>query len=132
MELRRYIVELGMGADLHGQDVTKAAQRAVKDAVSRCCLCGLMEIFGFNHPDQMYIRLKVACPFPDKVDQEKLISAVPFGKVTLELAEGGLKTEGLNFPLLGDGDNIVVALASITVLVDIQAHPVKLNKDGNI
>ena len=27
---RKYILEVGMGIDLHGQDVTKAAQRAVK------------------------------------------------------------------------------------------------------
>ena len=41
--LQRYIVELGTGADLHGADMTKAARRAVKDAISRSCLCGLVD-----------------------------------------------------------------------------------------
>ena len=41
---KKYIVEIGMGADLHGQDVTKAGRKAVKDAISHSCLCGLQEI----------------------------------------------------------------------------------------
>ena len=40
----RYIIEFGMGTDFHGQDVSKAAAKAVKDAVSRSCLCGLSEV----------------------------------------------------------------------------------------
>jgi uncharacterized protein (TIGR02058 family) len=125
VDLRRYIVELGTGADLHGRDVTKAAQRAVKDAVSRCCLCGLMEIFGFVHPNEMFIRIKVASPRHDQLDALKIKSGVPFGTVELETVEGGLETSGLDFPLLGQGDTIVVALASITVLVDLDARPIR-------
>jgi len=34
MAYKRYVVEFGMGADLHGGDLTKAAQKAVKDALS--------------------------------------------------------------------------------------------------
>jgi uncharacterized protein (TIGR02058 family) len=34
MGRKRYIVEIGIRADRHGADVTKAAQRAVKDAFS--------------------------------------------------------------------------------------------------
>jgi uncharacterized protein (TIGR02058 family) len=41
MTRKRFIVELGYGADLHGRDMTKAACRAVQDALSRNCLCGL-------------------------------------------------------------------------------------------
>ena len=39
MARKRFIVELGTGADLHGEDVTEAACRAVKDAISSNCLC---------------------------------------------------------------------------------------------
>ena len=42
--LKKFIVEFGMGTDFHGQDVTKAAKKAVKDAVSRSCLCGLEDV----------------------------------------------------------------------------------------
>ena len=37
-ERKRFIVEIGTGIDIHGEDATKAACRAVKDAVSRSCL----------------------------------------------------------------------------------------------
>ena len=119
MNLKRYVIELGMGADLHGQDVTKAAQRAVRDAVSRSCLCGLMDIFNLEHPDRMYIRLKVACPQPEKLDLAEIKESVPFGQVELTVEDGGLTTEGLALSMLGEGDRIVVALASLTVLVDM-------------
>ena len=67
--MRRFIVELGMGSDLHGGDVTKAAMRAVRDAVSRSCLCGLFEVAGLKRPDDMFIRLKVCCPTPERLDR---------------------------------------------------------------
>ena len=119
MNLKRYVIELGTGADLHGGDVTKAAQRAIRDAVSRSCLCGLMDIFQFKNPDQMHIRLKVACPHPEQLDREAVLAAVPFGQSELTVESGGMVTEGLDLPQLGPGDHIVVALASLTVLVDI-------------
>jgi uncharacterized protein (TIGR02058 family) len=125
MDNRRFVIELGMGADLHGGDVTKAARRAVKDAVSRSCLCGLWDIFRFDHPDRMRVRLKVAVPFPDRLDRDQVKASVPFGSVELEVVSGGLETEGLDLPLLGPGDRIVVALASLTVLVDLELHPVR-------
>ncbi|MBQ1434455.1 MAG: Lin0512 family protein, partial [Clostridia bacterium] len=34
MAWKRFIIEFGTGVDVHGIDVTKAAQKAVKDAVS--------------------------------------------------------------------------------------------------
>jgi adenylate kinase len=46
--LERFIVEIGMGVDFHGQDVTKAAVKAAKDAISRSCLVGLNEVCGFT------------------------------------------------------------------------------------
>ena len=32
--MRRFIIEFGLGTDFHGQDVSKAAQKAVKDAIN--------------------------------------------------------------------------------------------------
>ena len=42
--LKKFIIQLGMGVDQHGQDVTKAAQKAIKNAISNNCLVGLTEI----------------------------------------------------------------------------------------
>ena len=45
MDYRRYLVEIGTGVDLHGEDATKAAQRAVKDAISHSSMIGLSQLF---------------------------------------------------------------------------------------
>jgi len=118
MSLQRFIVEIGTGADLHGGDVTKAAQRAVKDAVSHSCLCGLFDIVGINNPNQMQIQVKVACPYPEKLNHEEVLKAVPFGSTQLEAVSGGLTARGLDLPELGEGDTIVVAVAALTVYVN--------------
>lgn len=116
--MRRFIVELGMGSDLHGGDVTKAAMRAVRDAVSRSCLCGLFEVAGLKRPEDMFIHLKVCCPTPERLDRERVAGSVPFGKVELEVWEGGMVAEGIQLPQLGEGSSIVVALVSLTVCVE--------------
>ena len=120
MALKRYVVEFGMGADLHGQDVTKAAKRAVKDAVSHSCLCGLFEVAGLKEPGEMRIKLQIACPYPEQLDREAVKASVPFGEVELVCEQGGMLTQGLHYPELGKGDNIIIALASLTVYVDVQ------------
>lgn len=116
--MQRYIVEIGTGADLHGGDVTKAAQKAIKEAVSHSCLCGLFDIVGINDPNQMHIHVKIACPYPENLDHDEVLKAVPFGTTQLEAVPGGLSVRGLDIPALGQGDTIVVAVAALTVYVD--------------
>ncbi len=123
MALQRFIIELGMGTDMHGGNVTKAAVRAVKDAVSRSCLCGLFDIFKFTDPNAMRIRLHIACPTPARLERQTVVESIPFGQVDLEVQEGGMLTKGLKLPQLGEGEHIVVALASLTVLVDTELYP---------
>ena len=68
---KRYLVEFGTGADLHGMDVTEAASKAVKDAVSHCCMCGLVEALGLNDlKHDMRVSMKIAAPDPEHVDTE--------------------------------------------------------------
>lgn len=68
--LQRYIIELGTGADLHGADMTKAARRAVKDAISRSCLCGLVEVLGRSSFQGVHVHAEIAVPDPAGVDVE--------------------------------------------------------------
>lgn len=117
MERRRYVVELGMGADLHGGDVTKAACRAVRDAVSRSCLCGLFEIADIKDPNEMHVEVKLGCPYPEKINADEVLNVIPFGTKTLSCAVGGLAVKGLSVASLGEGDTIVVAVAALTVYV---------------
>jgi len=115
---KRFIVELGTGIDLHGQDVTKAATRAVKDAISRSCLCGLVEILGLEDLDEMEVEVLVAVPEPERVNGEEVLKAIPFGKKQIQVVPGGLSAPGLYVEELGDeSEAIVVANAAVTVRV---------------
>ncbi|MGI9499309.1 MAG: Lin0512 family protein [Geminicoccaceae bacterium] len=64
--LKRIILEMGTGNDLHGGDYTKAAKRAVQDALhhSSLVLFRSLEI----DPNDMEIELTLAAQEPDKVD----------------------------------------------------------------
>jgi uncharacterized protein (TIGR02058 family) len=119
MARKRFIVELGTGADLHGEDVTEAACRAVKDGISSNCLCGLLEIVGLEDPDQMEVEVLVGTPKPEEVDLEKVKGMLPFGRVNVSSVTGGLTARGLCVPQLApDCDQIVVANAAVTVFVN--------------
>ena len=115
---KRFIIEFGTGADLHGEDVTKAAQKAVKDAISHSCLCGLFDIMGITDPNEMEIEAKVGCPYPERVNKEDVVNMIPFGKVHLDVVQGGLAVPGLKLPLLAESDTIVIAVAALTVYID--------------
>jgi uncharacterized protein (TIGR02058 family) len=120
MARKRYIVELGSGADLHGADNTKAACRAVKDAVSRSCLCGVMEILGRWQFEGIHVDVIVACPEPEKVDVEALKAQIPIGTKAVKAVAGGLQAPGICVDAFArDCDTIVVANAAVTVYVDV-------------
>jgi len=122
MAIKRFAIELGVGADLHGQDMTKAAVRAVKDSVSRICLCGIMEILGRDRFQGVYVHADVAVPEPEAVDQDAILAAIPIGEKSLSLQRGGMLAPGLEVPCFGPGkSNIVMACAALTVSVDMES-----------
>ena len=49
MALKRYVTEMGMGTDVHGGDYTKAAKRAISDAI-RPFEPQLLLGFSTSHP----------------------------------------------------------------------------------
>ncbi len=117
-ERKRFIVEIGTGIDIHGEDATKAACRAVKDAVSRSCLCGLLEILELKNLEDVQVDIQVASPNPDQVDLEQVMAEVPIGRKTARAVEGGMTTQGLCVPqFASDCDQIMVANAAVTVFI---------------
>lgn len=117
--MKRFIVELGTGADLHGGDVTKATKRAVSDALSHCCLCGITEMLNVSGSDKIHVVIKVGCPKPEEVKQDELLKLIPFGHAKIEeVVNGGLSTRGIHVESLGEGDQIVVAVVSLTVFIE--------------
>lgn len=119
MALQRFAIELGYAADLHGEDMTKAAVRAVRDAVSRICLCGIMEICGRDRFQGVHVHAIVAVPDPDGVDRDAVLACIPIGEATLTLVPGGLTVPGIEVPCFAPGvSNIVAACAALTVSID--------------
>lgn len=126
MALRRFLVQLGFGVDMHGQDPTKAACRAVADAISRNCLCGLMEICGLTNPDEMEVEILVAVPKHQEVDTYAVLDVIPYGRKTIRVIPGGMSARGIKLDSIGDhSDEMIIANASVTVLVDDSFLPGK-------
>jgi uncharacterized protein (TIGR02058 family) len=116
---KRFIVEIGTGMDLHGEDVTKAACRAVKDAVSRSCLCGLVEIVGIQDLLEVDVEILVAVPRPQDVDLDQVMAQIPIGNKTARAVEGGMTVRGLCVAQFASGlEQIVVANAAVTVWIN--------------
>ena len=91
MNFKRYLVEFDTGVDLYGMDYTKAAEKAVKNAISHCCLCGLQDLLDLQTPaDSMKVSVKIGSPDPEAVDQEAVLSQIPFGQTEIEVVPGGL------------------------------------------
>ena len=108
MALTRYLTEMGMGVDVHGRDYTKAACRAVSDALRHSSL-NFFKALGKSHED-MRITVKVAVSEPEKLDVEQIASEIPYGSVTVEPCKGGLDIDSE-----AELDPIVVANAGIIV-----------------
>jgi uncharacterized protein (TIGR02058 family) len=120
MRLRKFIVEMGIGIDQHGQDPTNAARKAVRDAISRSCLCGIVDIACLDDVDQMVVEILVACPHPVRVDPQQVLQAVPFGRKRITVVEGGMIAPTIYRPELGDTtEEAYVANAAVTVYVDM-------------
>lgn len=117
--LKRYIIEIGTGVDLHGGNITKAAIKAIKDATNKSCLCGLEDILNMD-PQKIHVHVKVGCTNPDKLDKEQVLNAIPVGKGEIEVVQGGLGAAGLEVPALGEGNTIQIVVAVLTVYVDVQ------------
>lgn len=104
----RYVTEMGMGVDVHGSNYTKAAERAVFDAIHHSSL-NFFKALG-KHPGDMEIELFIGVPEPSQVDTEVIAKALPYGSVTVNVENGGLAIPGDN-----NGDPVVIANAGVVV-----------------
>lgn len=118
--MRTFVVELGTGTDLHGQDPTKAAVRAVRDAFAHVSLPGLRAVAGVTDLTGVTIDVTIGAP-PEAgpVDESAVRAQFPFGRVTVSVRPGGLMVPGEAFrPEYGDRvDAIVTVNAAIFVRV---------------
>lgn len=113
-----FFIEIGMGTDLHGQNITKAAVRAVQNAIRHNSMPGLRTVLPGQSLDNMKVNVKLALPCDsERLDVEQVKAVLPYGEVTVELQEGGmLTTSGIVLPDKEDrNDLIYVVIASVEV-----------------
>jgi uncharacterized protein (TIGR02058 family) len=107
----RCITEMGMGVDVHGKDATKAAKRAVSDAIRHSSL-GFFRMLGKTASD-MFVDVTIGVPDPGAVDTTAVEKELPYGAVTVTAVKGGLE-----IPAEQGGDAIIIANAAVIVSLD--------------
>ena len=112
MKKKRVILELGSGNDLHGSDYTKAALRAVQDALHHSSLA-FIRTLGIDKK-AIDVEVTIGVQRPEKVDAEKVKASLPVGNVTVKVVKGGL-----DVPDNENNDPAVIASAAIAVRVPL-------------
>ncbi len=112
MALKRCILEMGMGVDLHGRDYTKAAERAVRDALWHNSL-GFASVVGQSVED-MYVEVTIGVPNPEAVNVNRVLEVLPHGHKQIKAVQGGLE-----IPNESNSDATVIANAAVVVTLDV-------------
>ncbi|WP_394237111.1 Lin0512 family protein [Niallia oryzisoli] len=111
-------IETGMGIDVHGQDITKAAVRAVQNAIHFNSMPGLRSVLPGNSLENMKVNVKLAVPCEkETLDTNAVKAALPYGQVTVEVMDGGMMTtSGVIIEEKGDKNDLMyIVIASVEV-----------------
>jgi len=113
MAWKRMVLEIGMGTDIRGADYTKAAVRALRDALWHNSL-GIAAALGLP-TDSMQVEVTIGVPRPERVDKAAVLAVLPHGTGTVTVVEGGLE-------IVNDAgtDSTVIANAAAVVRLDIR------------
>jgi uncharacterized protein (TIGR02058 family) len=110
MTMKRMAVEIGMGTDIRGADYTKAAVRALRDALWHN---GLSVAAALGKPtDSMVVEILIGVPKPDRVNKEEVLALLPHGTGTVKVVEGGLEIAND----AGTGSTVIANAAAIVRL----------------
>ena len=101
------VFEFGMGVDVHGLDGTKAACRAVSDAIRHSSLPLFADARARG--GKMLVAVTVGVPDPAAVDVERVRKELPHGEVTVTPVAGGLRVPG---------SDTLIACVAITVSIE--------------
>ena len=108
---QRFIIEMGMGNDLYGQDYTKAAGRAIEDAIRHSSI-PMFEALGLDHT-HMRVQVTVGVQAPERVDCATLAKGLPRGRVEVRAVHGGLNVTNPD-----NGKVTVIASAAVEAFLD--------------
>jgi len=104
----RVILEMGTGNDLHGCDYTKAAIRAVQDALHHSSLSFIRSLNVDR--DSIDVEVTIGVQRPDAVDVDAVKASLPVGNVAVKAVKGGL-----DVPDPDNKDPAVIASAAVAV-----------------
>ena len=112
MPLKRMVLQIGMGTDIRGADYTKAAVRALRDALWHNSL-SVADALG-QHVDSMQVEVVIGVPHPERVDKAAVLAILPHGSGTVTVVEGGLE-------IANDAgtNSTVIAQAAAVVRLDV-------------
>jgi uncharacterized protein (TIGR02058 family) len=110
MTMKRVALELGMGTDIRGADYTKAAVRALRDALWHNSL-NVADALG-KPADSMFVDVLIGVPRPERVDKAEVLAVLPHGTGKVSVVEGGL--EIVNDA--GTGSTVIANAAAIVRL----------------
>jgi len=107
-------LEMGLGVDLVGEDATKAARRAVREAIGRTSLPGVRDLIPSRDRADMRVEVTVAVPGHEGVDPEAVAAEFPYGRIAVRAVPGGLRMP--NGTDAGPGqDHLICAVAVVAV-----------------
>src|SRR5512138_2847564 len=89
MTMKRMVLEIGMGTDIRGADYTKAAVRALRDALWHNSL-GVAKALG-KGTDSMVVDVRIGVPKSELVNKAEVLAVLPHGTGTVTCVEGGLE-----------------------------------------
>ena len=112
MPKTRVILELGSGNDLHGSDYTKAALRAVQDALHHSSLSFVRSLQVDR--TKLDVEVTIGVQRPERVDLGKVKNCLPIGNVTAKAVKGGLDVADP-----ANNDVAVIASAAIAVRIEV-------------
>ena len=115
MPYRRVVLEIGMGTDIRGTDPTKAAVRALRDALWHNSLTIAKALN--QDTDDMRVEVTIGVPHPEQVDKSQVLAVLPHGTGTVNVVAGGLK-----IPSANRDDSTLIAHAAAVVKMDIPAR----------
>jgi uncharacterized protein (TIGR02058 family) len=104
------VLQIGMGTDIRGSDCTKAAVRALRDALWHNSLT-VTQALGMD-VDSMQVEVTIGVPRPGEVDKAAVLAVLPHGTGTVNVVEGGLEiaTES------GTGSTLIANAAAVVWL----------------
>lgn len=106
------VMELGMGTDIRGSDYTKAAQRAVHNALRQN---SLVVADAFDKPrDEMRVDIIIGVQEPEAVDRDAVAAMLPYGSGDVTVERGGMDT-----PKDDGTPGTILANAALVVYLDL-------------